>query len=243
MTQPTAAPTCIAPKPNLTGYKIHRCRCPQCTAANRAYQRRRDRLIAYGQWPEALVNAEPTRQHIHYLLDSGLSYDRISRLAPVAVVTLVGITRGFRGRPPAGKVRRDTAAAIAAVQPDRSLIADGRPVDATATRRRMQGLAAIGWPFAEQARRLGKTPSDLRRALTSPTVSARREREVKALFEQLQGTPAPNGWVARRIRAHAAAAGWAPPAAWDDDIDDPAARPHGVPRTRTASLDPRIGVA
>jgi hypothetical protein len=100
-------------------------------------------------------------------------------------------------------------------------------VDATGTARRLQALAAIGWPATELASRLGYTPRQARTRIADlrhPTGRAYRTtaEAVARLYNELSGTPGPSS--SARIRAHRA--GWAPPLLWDGiNIDDPAARP------------------
>lgn len=223
---------CTAPTPGLAGYKIHHCRCAQCTAASNSYNQRRERLIAYGRW-QPYVDAQPARDHINLVLrPSGLGVARIAALCGIPAATLQKLVWGNAGNPPSRRVRAGTDAAIRALRPAPGRVADGRPVDATGTRRRTEALACLGWPVQEQARMAGMGPANHhRRVFAGPTVSARCERAIRALFDRLQATPAPDGWVSRRTRAWAASRGFAPPLAWDDEtIDDPAARSRGTRR-------------
>lgn len=99
------------------------------------------------------------------------------------------------------------------------------------TRRRLQALAAVGWTTTELAAQLGyRSPvsvshlrSSERRTLV--TTATRIAALYDALWEQK-----PTG--GQRTRNHARKMGWAPPMAWDDDIDDPSAVPHGVVKGR-----------
>lgn len=123
--------------------------------------------------------------------------------------------------------------------PGRAVAADRSTVDGRGARRRLQALAARGWSRAELARRLGRCPSSLARTMTTPTVTVRTDRDVRALYQQLWAVPPP-GLTAReasrasRIRAHAAARGWAPPLAWDDIDSDP--QPSAVRDQSTATV-------
>jgi hypothetical protein len=106
-------------------------------------------------------------------------------------------------------------------------------VDATGTRRRLQALAAIGWPPRALAERLGIQPDNI---LRRHRVRVGTARLVAAVYDQLSMTPGPD----TRSAAAARRRGWAPPLAWDDDsIDDPAARPHADGEGRAAD-DPVI---
>jgi transcriptional regulator with XRE-family HTH domain len=95
-------------------------------------------------------------------------------------------------------------------------------LDATGTRRRLQALAAIGWSYPELAARCHVARSTLAKWTTRATVYTATARTVADLYEQLHDTPGSSVKSSRR----AAAAGWPPPIAWDDDtIDDPTAVP------------------
>ena len=111
-------------------------------------------------------------------------------------------------------------------------------VDATGTRRRLQALAAAGWPLAEVGRRLGWRRSRVRSAMCHRTVTLETAARVSAVYDDLWDKRyAPATFEDRRgaaiSRAYARRAGWAPPMAWDDDeIDDPKGRPRGVRRMK-----------
>lgn len=96
--------------------------------------------------------------------------------------------------------------------------------DATGTARRLQALAALGWPPSVLARRIGVSRSTFEHIVKGhiQRTSAGVVAAVSDLYEELSMTPGPSDhW--RRI---AADKGWAPPLAWDDDtIDNPDAAP------------------
>lgn len=216
---------CIAPKSNLTGYKIHRCRCAGCTQANREYVSRSNRLKVYGRW-QPMVDAEPVRQHLRTLGAAGIGWMRAAELAGVSNGCVNRILYGKAPLPPCTRVRRETADAILAVQATTDNLAPGQTVNATGTRRRTQALIAIGWSLSEQARRVGRTVSNHKYVLTAPTVQLRTAQTVAALYDELSATTPVPGPSATRARRWAQREGWAPPLAWDDDtIDDPDARP------------------
>lgn len=103
---------------------------------------------------------------------------------------------------------------------------------AVGTTRRLQALTVAGWPTSRLARETGLAPSYLSRVLKGDLaeVPASMARMVAVVYGQL-GAVSPglcgvSHIAARAARERAAAARWAPPAAWDDDtIDDPAAIP------------------
>lgn len=99
-----------------------------------------------------------------------------------------------------------------------------RRIDATGTRRRLQALSAIGWRWADLAAHLGGTWQTVQDMAIGgrPTVMVTTADRVRVLYARLSATPGPSEVSRRR----AAEKGWAPPAAWDDDlIDDPTASP------------------
>ncbi|WP_189097916.1 hypothetical protein [Streptomyces kronopolitis] len=144
--------------------------------------------------------------------------------------------RPERGTPPQERVRPAIAVAVLAVEPDAKNVSNGALVDATGTTRRLQALVAVGWPQAHLAQRLGLTPGNFG-SLRRSHVTAGTRQEVSSLYRELWDTnPKLHGVSNRafvRARNHAAAHHWAPPAAWDDDIDDPGAFPDWTGRCGT----------
>jgi len=116
------------------------------------------------------------------------------------------------------------------------------PIDATGTRRRLQALAALGWSGAKLAPYLGLDATGVTRMFTADRILARKARAVAVLYDRLWTQPPPEGSqqdkaAATRARREAAARGWAPPMAWDDEtIDDPAAGPEGAGRAMRGRL-------
>lgn len=94
-------------------------------------------------------------------------------------------------------------------------------LDATGTRRRIEALAALGWPLHELGAQLDMHPESVHRiGRIHPAVYRRTAARVAAVYEQLCMTTGPS--TRTRNRAHAN--GWAPPLAWDN-IDDPHEQP------------------
>lgn len=176
--------------------------------AGSVYDSRRRTGIADGTWLYQ-VPAGEVQAHVDALIEQGMSYQRIAAAAGVTERTV----RGMRGR---SYVRGATAKAILAVNAaPKPLRADLVP--GVGTRRRVQALAAIGWPLTVQARRMGATTQQVWEfAHVDRPVSAVNHRRAEALFESLSATPGPSS----RVRRMAAERGWVPPLAWDD-IDDP----------------------
>jgi lambda repressor-like predicted transcriptional regulator len=203
-------------------YVLDRCRCPACGEANRLGAQQRNTAIAYGTWT-GLVDAEPVRAHVQQLRTAGLSLQRLSVLSGVGYGTLSALVYGD---PPTRRVRSRTERRVLAVQADTAGLPAGRRVPATGTRRRLQALAAAGWSLPVLALRVSKTPRNLRRTLTTPTVTAATARAVAALYDELRQLDPPGRTPreragAERARSQARQHGWLPPRAWDDIDTDP----------------------
>lgn len=115
-------------------------------------------------------------------------------------------------------------------------------VDATGTRRRLQALARIGWSWGLIGGELGVTGSAVSAWTREPKVHRATADRVARIYDELSMVPGRSVKTAGRARAK----DWPPPLGWDDDeIDDPAARPHvyvpGLPgRPKNEDLDDRI---
>jgi hypothetical protein len=130
------------------------------------------------------------------------------------------------GDPPTRRVRSHTERRVLAVQAGSAALPAGRRVPATGTRRRLQALGAVGWPLPVLALRVSRTPRNLRRTLTSSTVTAATARAVAALYDELRHLDPPfrtrqERAAAERARSQARQHGWSPPHAWDDVETDP----------------------
>ena len=124
-------------------------------------------------------------------------------------------------------------------------------VPATGTRRRIQALAALGWPTSEVSRRAGYERSHLGLLMRRESIRRTTAERIAAVYETLSMQLPPETTKTQRIDASRARRiarerGWPPPLAWDDDhIDDPAYEPHAwhyVPADRAehlADLDER----
>lgn len=206
-------------------YTLDGCRCEPCATARGEYDRRRTRQTAYGRW-SPYVDAAPAAQHVAWLTYHDLGLKTIAARSGVPHGTLWKLVYGVPGRGPSKRIRQSTAERLLALRPTPDALAGGVTVDATGTRRRLQALVAIGWPQSRLGQRLGVDPSNMNALLTRSRVTAATARAVAALYDELWDTPAPQSPGATRARRHAAARGWPPPLAWDDDtIDDPEAVP------------------
>lgn len=204
------------------------CRCEECRQANRDEESRRSRMMAYGRW-QPFVDAGPAREHLRALAAAGIGWKRAAELAGVSNGAVTKILYGTPGGQPSRRVRPETEAAILAVRPSPAVMAATARTDATGTRRRLQALAACGWPPGRLAGLLGVSPGNLSTLMRRERVTAATALAVAALFGELWDVPPPEGTpqeraAASRARRRAMRQGWVPPLAWDD-IDDPDAVP------------------
>lgn len=224
-------------------YVLDCCRCVTCAAANSNYEQARHRDRAYGK--TAYVDAAPAVEHVRALTAAGLGWKAVARRAGVAenVVGAMLYGRADRsGGAPQRRARESTVAAILAVpMPTLDDLAGGVRVPAIGSARRVRALIACGWSARALAARSG-----IDRQILDGLASGSRDcavastaRQIRDLYEELWDVPAPDGAGKTRALRRAAAAGWAPPAAWDDEaLDDPtAAEPEPSTATRSASLD------
>lgn len=218
--------------------KNHHCDCDPCVAAGRNYTNLRHRLMAYGQW-NPFTDAGPAREHVHFLDAAGISYRQVAIAAGISQST---VNRLLFSDPPVKRIRVDSSVKILAVVASRDVVQGTVPVDATGTRRRLQALSAVGWSGAKLAAYLDVHPTGVTRIFTAERVLARRARSVADVYDLLWDQAPPEELqqdkaAATRARREAAANGWPPPMAWDDDtIDDPTAEPTGVGSASRGSL-------
>lgn len=222
--------------PDEHGAEGKGCRCGTCRDAATAYDRNRDRMIAYGRW-QPFVPADRARQHAVWLRSAfGMGPGQIARLAGLSTAGVAALLDGRPGCQPTRRVRPETETAILAVRPTLDMLSPGTLVDPAGTCRRSQALAWRGWPFKTQGNLAGV--GHLGEAIYQDHVSAACARAVRDLYDKLWNQDPPEGTTAEkraasRARGKARREGWAAPGAWDDEpgphcIDDPAATP--VPR-------------
>lgn len=210
-------------------YVLDKCRCEPCAAANAAYERRRARNRAYGRTP--YVDAEPTRAHVRELMAAGIGLKRIGTLSGISHGVLWKLLYGCpradgTTRPPARRVRWETAVRLQAVRATFDTLAGGARVDPTGTRRRIHALVAVGWSMSKLCECLGMHRGNFNKTLAAETVTARTARAVRALYDELWDQLPPRAeWrdkiaYSRSVNL-AKTRGWAPPMAWDDIDTDP----------------------
>lgn len=206
-------------------YTWTKCTCPPCRERTRRLKKRNAAgLVRPSRVEEAWAEIER-------LLVLGWSSDAIASATGVPRRTMRaalqmrshGVTRRF-GRPTVEKILNHGAPTVG-------------HVGMLPARRRLQALAAIGWPHAELAALSGvavMTLSYLRSGTRIEHTTPRTDRAVRDLYDELSMTPGPSD----RVRRDALARGWAPPLAYDD-IDDLSEEPKGVGyrAPRVADLD------
>jgi hypothetical protein len=162
------------------------------------------------------TDAAAVARHVRRLLAAGWTRQQIAAAAPVHPRTLYGLLHNERPGIQHAKAQR-----ILALRPQD---APGL-VSAFGTTRRLQALAAAGWPVTWTARQIdtpGATLRDLangRHARVNPAVA----EAVTAVFRDHCMRPGPSAYA----RTIATRNGWATALAWDD-IDDPSERPRGL---------------
>ncbi|HET7397655.1 MAG TPA: hypothetical protein VFJ94_03945 [Intrasporangium sp.] len=213
-------------------YVLDRCRCPECTAANTAYERQRSRLHAYGRFGNTWVDAAPVREHVQSLQAAGLGLKQIVAASGYSHGAMTKLMYGSQNTPPTKRIRAEHAQAILAVRATIDTLAGGATLDGTGTRRRLQALMAIGWSQSKLARHLGYEVRNFCMLIHGERdVTAKTARAARDLYDQLwdaqppRATTGDKGAYTRSLR-YAHARGWVPPLAWaDDEIDDPTAVP------------------
>jgi hypothetical protein len=213
-------------------YVLDQCRCLRCSVANANYESDRTRARAEGK--VAYVDARPAAAHLRALSAAGMGWKRAAAAAGVPESSVYPLLYGRArdGGRPKTKARQALVDAILAVpMPTLDDLGAGTPVDSTGTRRRLQALMALGWSVNRIAQAAGVDHQPMRHALAGGMVSARTARTVRDVYDELWDQAPPTATRGDRVavgktRARAAAAGYLPPMAWDDDtIDDPDARP------------------
>lgn len=230
--EPVDQPVCQAP-PHVsanTGYRNYKCHCPRCRTGARDYDNQRRVGRRNGTW-RSLVDAQPTLNHLNQLAKVGVGYRRIARaakLSPEVVRRYMSDT----DRPFPKRIRPASAEALLRVT-GRDALEAGARVPALGSRRRARALAALGWSLTWQAQQVGVSRTDYANSLIHPQVSAGRAAAIAGLFDRFSGTPGPSS----HARLGAQRRGWPPPLAWDDDLDDPRARPSfgRAPRKKTCT--------
>lgn len=218
----------LPPHGSLSRRKHYGCKCDPCREALRTYSNARYAAMTAGTW-QPFVDAAPVRRHIFRLMAAGMSMHRIQVLSGLPNRTITGFIAPTTCPSNVRSRKRNTRSEVA----DRILSIPVEPmlahlVDATGTQRRIQALAAIGWPQRQLAGRIGLNHHNVCDLLKRKRVLRRTALAVTAAYTELEcGTGERSGvsrTSANRARAQAAANRWPPPKYWakfPDAIDDP----------------------
>lgn len=235
----TAPAKPLPPHGTYRHYTVGGCRCDFCRAASAAYAANRDRQIAYGRW-NPFADAEPVRAHLRMLTNVGIGPAQILRLTDVPARTL---SRLLYDTPPTKRINTEAAQALLAVRPSADAVGKKSLVDPLGSARRLQALAAIGFPISHMYRLIGVTDRTVRRVMAGRRVYAVTAATIAEGYARLS-TQDPidcgvTAGAARYARRHAKRRGWPTPTQWDGQIDDPAADPHSWVREeqRTSAAD------
>ncbi|MFE3452428.1 hypothetical protein ACFXJ8_26240 [Nonomuraea sp. NPDC059194] len=212
----------IPPHGTENRYTNHGCRCPECKSASAEGRAERKRRAAYAEWNgrPALVDAEPVRQHIISLQQSGLSVAHIVNMSGVGYSVVRNILYGTHDQPPARRVFWDNAQAVLKVRADVDSMPGSARVDGAGTRRRIQALMTLGWTSQNIADLVGYTRVYVTALASRDRVTASAAKRIREAYGQLSMNVPADTPRARKAKAFAAGRGWLPPAAWDDDLID-----------------------
>ncbi|MEV7840231.1 hypothetical protein AB0O77_23835 [Streptomyces albidoflavus] len=212
----------------LTCYTDYQCRRPECVDRYNARNRERLQAQKAGTWT-GLIDAEPVRQHILQLGTVGISPSDIAATADTSIQSVLEFIRPVRGRGRRHRTSPAMAARILAVGPDNVVRA---VVDATATQRRLQALAALGWPMKHTALHAGLSTTNITSIFARSRVTAATEQAIADAYDQMRRQRPENHRVSRgqakKTRRWAAAARWPKPSYWDqhpDGLGDPHFQP------------------
>ena len=166
-------------------YVLDGCGCTACTQANRDYEQRRAKDLAYGR--PRTVDAEPVRAHISELMcdgprganHMGVGLKQIAKVSGVSQGALWKLMYGAPDRPgPSTVVRAATAEKLYAVT--LADMADGATVDAAPTWKRVNEMVKAGWAKAAIARHV-HGPQAVALQLSKRAVTVGNARTVAAL--------------------------------------------------------------
>jgi hypothetical protein len=193
---------------------------------NQRYLERKRRRLARVRAgiPQArLVDVQPTIEHLRKLRDFGMSQQSIAQLSGVPYQTLGGLLweSHCQWR---SSILSTTEAAILAVTFNVADLPPGAKVTAIGVTRRIRALARIGWTNGYVASQVGMTTANLNYLTGQKRVTVETYLRIAGVYKRLARIEGPSV----RAQVLAARKGWPSPGAWDDDIDDPTAQPHGT---------------
>lgn len=185
-----------------------------------------------GEYVPGMALVDDALSHIKALHEAGMPYKQMADLAELHPFTIQKMVNGRHK-----KILANTAAKLLAIELPTSLEsrnATGR-TSALGVTRRLQALFAAGWPLIRIAEMAGvdrDTVGELARGRPSNTVQVGTARRIDDVFRRLQMQTPEDCTAVRAARSRARNRGWtALPFMWnEDEIDDPAAKPHNPQR-------------
>lgn len=207
------------------------CRCTDCFAANGRYCKAY-RTAAHRTGAPKRLDPTPVVMRIHYWEQRGYSHTQIAKAAGLARRVIDAHAKGELKT-----INPDSARRILAVRLDDSAIPDYLPVDATGTMRRLQAMSVLGHRLKDIAEATHHWSNALSKILNGHSAGVRGStaQDIAALYETWQHQTGP----CKRTRLRAEREGWHGPEAWDDNIDDPQAKPE-LPLTPRQQAQQRI---
>jgi hypothetical protein len=159
------------------------------------------------------VPAHDTRARLQDLVHAHVPLRTIARAAGLSDTAVNHIVSGQHKR-----VRRNTAERVAALNLADVYDQASGLVPSVGAVRRVQALMALGWRKADLADQ--GVPAGQLVARSRDLIGVTRWRQVREVYDRLSMTPGPS----QAARDRAAARGYLPPLAWDEEtIDDPRA--------------------
>lgn len=165
-------------------YTLDGCRCRDCQAARKRYDRRRSKWIGeFPTLPPARVDAEPIRAHLHDLMEQGMGAKRIAHVSGVPHGAVSKLLYGdyVRGSQPSKKISRRNAEKLLALELD---LADGAPVPKDEAVAIVDELVARGWSKSAIAQRIVGPSARSLQIGRGPTVQAGTIRALRPLLHE-----------------------------------------------------------
>lgn len=186
------------------------CRRDECRTADRIYRKQAELRRLSGI--PAHIPGPTVAAHLKRVIGSGRSIRSIANESGISERAIGYILTGQRN------VTRVKALALLAVQP----LNEAPRIDPTGTIRRIQALAAIGWPLGWIGEQAGRSPSYIFKILAGrvPTIPRDAARRFAIVYRSYSHRPGPSEFTRSIARRN----NWHGPMAWDN-IDDPHEQP------------------
>lgn len=170
---------------------------------------------------EDFTDPQIVADHVRDLVAAAWTRQQIARISDVDLATVRALLGESTIAPQPKRLHARTGQQLLAIGADRLTgLPDHAIVDSTGTHRRVRAMAAMGYPVADTLREISAQSAMMHR----PTVTAGTARKTIKLYRERSYVPGPSPRAAQIARSK----GWPPPAAWNNDIDDPRATPCGI---------------